>query len=225
MKNILALIVISAVSLHICKCQPILLKQYEREGSCWQIKSITYNFNPNKTTVHISVYMDYQTMAKNINNYSAIHDFQFDGLLIDTRDSCINWALHNQLIFKGAQKTSVQNAPVPPDTTWVNISAMPSDTSIHRKIGVYKTPDDIQIKSCYIEGVAKYYRNDSLINSLTQTISWTLDNWDSVKLGNTWMKSYNAIKYLKSAYGWTDTETIIHGVQFFDPLKINDRIK
>lgn len=207
--------------------QPLISKQYLQEGSVWCINYIGYDFLANKTLIRIAVYTDGISMLKNKSKPVNIHDFNFPGILIDPSDSAINWVIHNHTeIFAGAEKISVQKLPAPPDTTWVVVSDITVNSTLYgRKIGVYKAADDFQGKSCYIEGIAKHYRNDTLVPKYTQMVSWTLDNSDSVWLGSSWFRSYNAIKYLQGAYGWSDTETIIHGVQFFDPGKINDRLK
>jgi hypothetical protein len=223
MKKILTL-AFCLISLNIFS-QPLLLKQYDSEGSCWAVKTIWIDCLNNTTTVTMAVYSDYLAMVKTPAK-CATHEYKIKGYTYDTRESIIDWLKTNDPWFATAQKTWVKDLPSAPDTMWIDISNAPIDSFVTRKIGVFSYNDNPLVKSCGVAGLVKHYLRDTLLTQYTQEISWSLDNTDSIYDANFgWVHSYDYFKGAKEYYKWTDYQTIQNGIHWADPDKINDRLK
>jgi hypothetical protein len=205
--------------------QPVLLKQYDGEGSCWAVKTIWIDCLNNTTTVSMAIYPDYLAMVKNPSKCTT-HEYKIKGYTYDIRESIIDWLKCNDSWFNTAQKTWIKDLPKAPDTMWISISNAPINPAITRKIGVFSYNDNPLVRSCGVAGIVRHYLQDTLLSQYTQEIAWSLDNTDSIYDANFgWVKSYDYFKGAQQYYKWSDYQTIQNGIHWADPAKINDRLK
>jgi hypothetical protein len=227
MKKIILVFAILASFINL-QSQPLFLKQFDGEGSCWVFRNITYDFQSNNIYLNIGVWRDFIDYKKNPTMPNNVHNYVINGITDDPRMVCANWLISTEpsQFFKSALLTSVEKLPANPDTIWVNISNSFVDSSIHRKIGVFSYSDNPLSKICSIAGLVKYIKNNSVQWQLNSEISWTLDNTDSIYDHNFgWVKSYDYFKGAQIYYHWSDTTTVQQGIRWADPGKINDRLK
>lgn len=204
--------------------QPIMIKKYDGIGSCLMIDDAYVHFKDKSTLIRVSVYKDYSAMRRGDNKRQVL-DYVAPKVITNI-DSMISYLINDVEFFNSVSLTSVTKLPPAPDTTWVNVSSCIFDTTIHRIIGIYAIPDDPKSKQCEVNGIVKHYRNEILLPQYTQEISWMVDNTDSINdPGLGWVHTYDYFKGAKALHNWTDDQVIQFGVSWFDPTKINDRLK
>lgn len=204
--------------------QKLIIKQYDGKGSCLRLVEAKYDFYDSKLYLKVAVYRDYSAYREG-QPYEEILPYSLR-IIDDPTDSVINYLQTNNPFYATTYVRTLNQLPAPPDTTWVDVSNSYVDTTLTRKVGVYSAPNDEKKKICVVNGLVKYYKNDTLLPNYTQPIAWTIDNLDSVETSpSTKMGTYDFFMYLKANMFNNDMDQVIdYGIKLFDPGKINDRV-
>lgn len=221
MKKILILLA-ALVSLNVT-AQKILSKQQNGYGSCSYIHDAIINFKANNITLYVNVYKDNEAFLSG-EQRTYLYTINIP-MLVNPADTFISYLLANDDRYTGAAIINVSNIASSKDTLWVDIPARQSDTSIHRKVGVYSMPIDFETKTCNIKAVAKHVQNNILI--LSEQVQWTVERSDSFYYSGSKLSLFDFMNDLMKAGDYSREkrlEVLGYGLNIFYPNNINDRI-